>query len=125
MLAESGARFPAVQSAAGARGEWRSHPAAPFRTDGNRSALARAYSRPARGSGPCRARHRFADRRARALFITEKAKVLLPTLRNFLDESLCEALTGLSGEEITNLAKALEYVIANLTTGARRPIATQ
>jgi MarR family transcriptional regulator, transcriptional regulator for hemolysin len=32
-------------------------------------------------------RHRLADRRVRSLFITEKTKVLLPMLRNFLDES--------------------------------------
>jgi MarR family transcriptional regulator, transcriptional regulator for hemolysin len=68
-------------------------------------------------------RHRLADRRARSLFITEKARALLPMLRNFVDESLYEALTGLSGEEITTLSKALECVITNLSTLARRPVA--
>jgi len=60
-------------------------------------------------------RHLCGDRRARAVFITERTKVLLPTLRKFLDESLCEALSGLSADEIRILAKALERVSANLS----------
>lgn len=75
--------------------------------------------------GLAQRRPRLADRRARALYLTDKARTLLPQLWSLVDESLCEALTGLSGEEITVLAKALECVIANLSTLPRRPVTAQ
>src|SRR5882724_5057879 len=60
-------------------------------------------------------RPHLADRRARSLAITEEAREVLPLLRNIIDESLREALTGLSSEETAILAKALHRVIANLS----------
>ena len=61
-------------------------------------------------------RHRLADRRARSLAITEDARAVLPLLRNIVDESLGETLSGLSRAEAAILAKALRRVIANLST---------
>jgi DNA-binding MarR family transcriptional regulator len=60
-------------------------------------------------------RPHLADRRARYLVITEKAREVLPLLRNIIGESLREALTGLSTKETAILAKALHRVIANLS----------
>jgi MarR family transcriptional regulator for hemolysin len=60
-------------------------------------------------------RPHLSDRRARSLAITEEAREVLPLLRNIIGESLREALTGLSPEEMAILAKALHRVIANLS----------
>jgi MarR family transcriptional regulator, transcriptional regulator for hemolysin len=60
-------------------------------------------------------RPHLADRRARSLAITEKAREVLPLLRNIIGESLREALTGLSTKETAILTKALHRVIVNLS----------
>ena len=65
-------------------------------------------------------RPRRADRRARSLAITQEASVVLPLLWNIVGESLREALRGLSSDEATTLAKALDRVIANLSTSDHR-----
>jgi MarR family transcriptional regulator, transcriptional regulator for hemolysin len=66
-------------------------------------------------------RPRLADRRARSLAITEDARTILPLLRNLVDESLREALQGLSTDETAILAKALQQLIANLAKPHRQP----
>lgn len=55
LLPESGARFLAVQSAARADRERRSHSAAPFGVDGHRFPLAGPHPRPPIGYGTCAA----------------------------------------------------------------------
>jgi DNA-binding MarR family transcriptional regulator len=60
-------------------------------------------------------RPHLGDRRARSLAITEEAREVLPLLRDIIDESLREALTGLSTQETAILVKALQRVIANLS----------
>jgi MarR family transcriptional regulator, transcriptional regulator for hemolysin len=64
-------------------------------------------------------RPHVADRRVRSLAITEDAREVLPLLWNIVDESLREALGGLSTRETAILAKALHRVLANLS--ARSP----
>jgi MarR family transcriptional regulator, transcriptional regulator for hemolysin len=61
-----------------------------------------------------------ADRRARSLAITKNAKTILPRLRDIVDQSLSEALQGLSTGEMAILAKALRLVIANLSASSHR-----
>jgi MarR family transcriptional regulator for hemolysin len=68
------------------------------------------------GMGLARRRPHVVDRRARSLAITEDARELLPLLRTIVDESLREALIGLSARETATLAKALRRVITNLST---------
>jgi DNA-binding MarR family transcriptional regulator len=75
-------------------------------------------------AGLAKRRPCLADRRARSLAITEDAEALLPLLLNFVDQSLCEALRGLSADQKATLAKALGRVIANLS-GLASPIAAQ
>src|ERR1700745_2029439 len=72
-------------------------------------------------TGPGLRRPRLADRRARSLAITEDARTILPLLRNLVDESLREALQGLSTDETAILAKALQQLIANLAKAPRQP----
>jgi MarR family transcriptional regulator for hemolysin len=68
------------------------------------------------GMGLAKRRPHSADRRARSLAITEDAREVLPLLWNIVGESLREALTGLSTKETAMLAKALDRIIANLST---------
>lgn len=65
-------------------------------------------------------RPRVADRRARALAITTDGRAVLALLRNIVSQSLREALHGLSRDEATILATALERVIANLSVSDHR-----
>lgn len=70
--------------------------------------------------GLAKRRPRLADRRARALSVTANGRALLPLLQNIIGESLREALRGLSTDETAILVKALERVIANLSTTDHR-----
>jgi MarR family transcriptional regulator, transcriptional regulator for hemolysin len=59
-------------------------------------------------------RPRPGDRRARSLTITPTGRALVPLIWKTVKESQLAALAGLSQDEISLLAKALERVLANL-----------
>lgn len=54
------------------------------------------------------------DRRARRLFMTEKARPMIAAMRGIADELYAEALAGMSADEVAELSRLLERVRANL-----------
>src|SRR5690349_5950279 len=70
--------------------------------------------------GLAKRRAHRADRRARSLAVTANARAVLPLLQNIVSESLRKALRGFSADDTAALIKALDRIIANLSTTDHR-----
>lgn len=55
------------------------------------------------------------DKRAKLLFLTSKAKLLLPVIEKELQVKLIKLLNGLTVEELNTYKKVLETIVANNT----------